>query len=151
MLSVLCRGGTDPENVRRVLLRCLECPRDRRDVLVGHLQVLSGLRPGLDQTIQEELQKMPVTIDLLENVMFREAYERAVAKGQLEGIEKGFERGIEQGIKAERRALFARLIERRFGPLPEPHRDRISLASADDLARWTDRLLDAPSIEAVFD
>ena len=43
-----------------------------------------------------------------------------------------------------------RLLQRRFGPLPETVQSRIAEASLDELDGWVDQVLDAPSLEAMF-
>lgn len=55
-------------------------------------------------------------------------------------------RGIEQG----ERSLLIRLLTRRFGSLDEPTTTRLQQASAADLERWTENILDAKTLEEVF-
>lgn len=43
-----------------------------------------------------------------------------------------------------------RLLQRRFGPLPQSRREQIAAASVEQLDQWTDRLLDAASCDDVF-
>jgi hypothetical protein len=43
-----------------------------------------------------------------------------------------------------------RLLTRRFGPLPEWVAPRVQQASATQLDTWLDRVLDAPTLEAIF-
>ena len=66
-------------------------------------------------------------------------------------IEKAMEQGIEQGIGQGRAQTLARLLSRRFGPLPEAARARLAGATAEQLELWTDRVLDAPTLQAVLD
>jgi predicted transposase/invertase (TIGR01784 family) len=58
--------------------------------------------------------------------------------------------GLSQGRSEGQVATLARLLARRFGPLPEHVLARLRGATPHDLERWTDRLLDAPSLDAVF-
>ncbi len=51
---------------------------------------------------------------------------------------------------AGRRDLVARQLTRRFGPLHPAVAERLAAAGADDLDRWAERLLDAPTLDAVF-
>jgi len=62
-------------------------------------------------------------------------------------IEKGMEKGIEKGLDAGRREILRRVLERRFGPLAEPNASRLSHASAAEIDRWIDQMLDAPSVD----
>lgn len=60
---------------------------------------------------------------------------------------ESFEKGHAQG----QRAILVRQLTHRFGPLPARVSERIEAAGADTLARWADRVLDATTLEAVFD
>ncbi len=53
--------------------------------------------------------------------------------------------------KAEGKAdTLRRLLARRFGQVPEAIARRIEAGALEDLDRWTDRILDAASIDDVF-
>jgi len=43
-----------------------------------------------------------------------------------------------------------RLLERRFGPVPQDARDRIAAADADTLLAWGERILDAKVSEDIW-
>jgi hypothetical protein len=60
------------------------------------------------------------------------------------------ERGMAQGIEKGRLDTLTRLLNRRFGPLPESTLARLQSATPDQLDLWTDRVLDAPTLEAVL-
>ena len=62
----------------------------------------------------------------------------AKAEGRAEGEAKG---------KAE---TLLRLLQRRFGPVPESTRARVAVGSAAELDVWIDALLDAHSLTEVF-
>jgi hypothetical protein len=42
-------------------------------------------------------------------------------------------------------------MRRRYGAVPESVIDRVHAAGIEDLDRWADAVLDAPSLDAVFD
>ena len=46
--------------------------------------------------------------------------------------------------------VLLRLLEKRFGPLPSQVKDRVLRAGLSDLDLWTDRVLEAPTLEAVL-
>jgi hypothetical protein len=46
--------------------------------------------------------------------------------------------------------MVERLLRVRFGELPSASLDRVANASADELDRWAERLLDAGSLEQLF-
>ena len=60
--------------------------------------------------------------------------------------QKGLERGIEKGEAM----LLQRLLARRFGTLSNDVVAKIAAASSRQLELWGDRVLDAPSLDAVF-
>ena len=54
--------------------------------------------------------------------------------------------------KAEGEAkILTRLLERRFGTLPEPLRQRIFAADAGSIETWVERAFDAPDLQSIFD
>jgi len=61
--------------------------------------------------------------------------------------QQGFDKGIEKG----KRTTLLRLLTRRFGTLPEPVVERLAGATSADIERWLDRILDASSLDEVFD
>ena len=71
---------------------------------------------------------------------------RGEARGKAAGMAEGEARGQTQG---QAQSLI-RLLERRFGPLSDPQRARITGAEMDQMDRWLDRVLDAPSLEVFF-
>jgi hypothetical protein len=58
--------------------------------------------------------------------------------------------GRQQGRKEALCDMLEIQLERRFGPLPPPVRERLQQAEPDDLKAWGSALLDAPSLERVF-
>lgn len=71
-----------------------------------------------------------------------------------EGMAKGMQDGMQQGMDAGRRAGKAEVIRRqllvRFGDLPGWVQVRLDAASEIELDAWTDRLLTAATIDALF-
>lgn len=70
-------------------------------------------------------------------------------EGRQEGRREGRQEGRQEGLQAMKRTLL-RLLERRFGkPGPEVVQ-RVEAAGTQDYERWTERLLTAPTLAAVF-
>jgi hypothetical protein len=65
-------------------------------------------------------------------------------------VQEGFDEGIEKGIEKGQRAMLLRLLGRRFGAVPEPIAARVAVATPPELERWSDRVLDAASLDEVF-
>lgn len=76
--------------------------------------------------------------------------ERGRELGREQGLEQGRELGLEQGRLHGQRALLVRQLHKRFGALPDEISARIQAASAEDLERWAEDLLDADSLSALF-
>ena len=68
-----------------------------------------------------------------------------------EWLDEGYKRGRAEGEAKGRAELLMRLLERRFGPLPQAVKDRIAAARPDTLELWGDRVLDAASLDDVFE
>ena len=81
--------------------------------------------------------------------------QRGIDKGRAQGLQQGLERGLEQGLTAGRAqgeaSLLERLLTRRFGPLPDEARSRLTSATPEQLQAWSDRILDAESLSEVFE
>ena len=77
-------------------------------------------------------------------------FQRARDEGRAEGIEQGLERGIERGRTEGERAMLARQLHRRFGPLPPEAAERLQGAPEAELQTWADNVLDAETLEDVF-
>jgi hypothetical protein len=55
----------------------------------------------------------------------------------------------EAGLKAEAK-FFRRLLEIKFGPLPNSAQQLLNRASESDLERWGERMMKVDNLEAVF-
>ena len=83
----------------------------------------------------------PLPLDRLRTAMSNAAPE---AEPEIITLAELFER---QGRQEERRAWVLRLLESRFGPLPEATKVRVQNAPADELDVWAERVLDAKSLD----
>ncbi|MDE0420396.1 MAG: DUF4351 domain-containing protein [Gammaproteobacteria bacterium] len=66
-------------------------------------------------------------------------------------VQRARDEGIEQGIEQGERTLLRRQLRRRFGLLPREADERIGRASTRDLESWAERVLDAGTLDEVFD
>ena len=66
-----------------------------------------------------------------------------------QGLEQGLQQGRQEGRQEGEAALLLRLLERRFGPLDEPIRQRVRTADAETLLQWGERILTAGTLEEV--
>ena len=96
-------------------------------------QAIAGL--GASVPIPEELTAMQTVMSRLGETWKRQFLAEGRAEGRAEG---------------EARALLL-LAEQRFGALPTALRERIQGADAASIEEWLGRLLDATSLETLFD
>lgn len=61
------------------------------------------------------------------------------------------QKGLEKGLEKGEALLLQRLLVKRFGPLPSAILVRISDADRTQLELWCDRVLDAATLDDVFD
>jgi predicted transposase YdaD len=64
-----------------------------------------------------------------------------------EGEAKGRAEGRAEGAAT----VLVRQLTRRFGPIPDTVRERINTATLGQLEAWSDRVLDAPTLDDVID
>ena len=79
------------------------------------------------------------------------ARQEGLMEGRLEGRQEGRQEGLIEGRTELARATLERQLTRRFGPLPPEALDRIHQATLPQLETWLDRIIDAPTVQAVFD
>ena len=70
-------------------------------------------------------------------------------------VQRAEQRGIEHGVRRGRvegeRTLLRRLLGRRFGALPPGTLERVDRASTGELETWAENVLDAGTLDEVFD
>lgn len=76
--------------------------------------------------------------------------EQGLLQGREEGRQEGRQEGRLEGRQEGEALLLRRQLRRRFGDLPEWVEARLSDADEAQLGHWADRILDAPTLDAVF-
>jgi predicted transposase YdaD len=136
----------------------VEQPGSERQEALQQLLVLAGLRKRLATLVRNEVQKMPLVINILENEVlgpvFREGYKKGEQKGFEEGWQEGREEGREEGRQEGRQegelTILRRFMEKRFGPLPGWAEERLAGLSTEELDALSNRLLEAGSLEELL-
>jgi hypothetical protein len=125
-------------------IRALLATESGRFGLIMVIRYTEELNPHLDPaTLIRHLA--PVVGPELEHAMH--PYERFLRnEARNEVLEKAVNTGVEKG----QRELVLRLLTRRFGALPDAIASRVARASRSELERWSDRILDAASLDDVF-
>jgi len=104
---------------------------------------LMQLPEWLNNKVWQELE----TIEEREKVQYITSVERiGIAKGIVKGRMEG---RMEGRVEGESR-LLKRLLERRFGVLPEWATKQLECAKEEELEAWSESVLTAPTLEAVF-
>lgn len=112
---------------------------DAVDAIGWYALAVTGVaEEALTETLARILKRPADTIMSTLERIHRERFEQGLAQGKAEG-------------KAEGRAeTILRMLGRRFGTLPRAIEQRVRAGTTADLDRWTDRLLDAATLPAVF-
>jgi hypothetical protein len=87
---------------------------------------LAGLR-RLEETVVKEIERMPVYIDIMENKVLGPPFKKGLQEGEIR--------------------ILRRLIEKRFGALPNWAEERLAARSAAELEELSVRIFDVRSIE----
>ena len=77
--------------------------------------------------------------------------ETLLEQGEERGLTRGLKQGFDQGRAEGKAETLLRLACMRFGDVPAARADEVHAADAATLDRWFDALLDADSLDAVFD
>ena len=103
-------------------------------------------RTELNHAVQQTFARGAAIMSTIADEWIREGEQ----KGLLRGLQQGITQGISQGISQGELAVLRRQLTRRFGPLPLWAEAMLSQAGQLQLEAWADRVLDAPTLEAVF-
>ena len=81
----------------------------------------------------------------------RAGRDEGMRAGRDEGMRVGRDEGIREGRVDGERTVLERQLRRRFGRLPPAVADRLHQAAAADLEAWAENVLDARTLDDVFD
>jgi len=126
VIAVLARLRDSREAVHKIVGRIAGLAPAEREAALDQLVILVGLR-HLEEPLEQETQKMPITIDLMKNKIIAREYRRGLQEGEI--------------------ILLRRQIETRFGALPTWAEERLASLSMSELEDVGVRVLDAQSLE----
>ena len=115
-------------------------------------RILSGLPDGSELEMQvlsyivRTYELTPAVLETAARVAKPERWEALMSTVAEAWVREGKAQGRAEG-KAE---TLLRLLQRRFGPVPESARARMAVGSAAEIDAWLDALLDAQSLTEVF-
>jgi predicted transposase YdaD len=138
VIAILARLRDHKAAIGKIVGRIADLPAAERETALSQLLILAGLR-RLEETVEREIQRMPVYIDLLENKVLGPAFKRGLEEGELKGKLEG---ELEGELK-----ILRRQIEKRFGPIPKWVAERLAARSAAELEELSVRILEVTNIE----
>ena len=141
VLAILTRLQDRAGAIRQILARISAAEEPARHTLLAQFLILSGLR-SLAETVEKEAQRMPILNDILDHAVIGPAIRQ--------GLEKGLQEGLEKGLQEGRQEMIWRMLERKFGRIPDSIRARVENCSAAELDGVAVRILEARSIEDLF-
>lgn len=142
VIAILTRLDDEKTAIRRILGSITRMEPAKREQSLRQLLIVAGLR-RLEDVVEEEARKMPILDDILDHKVLGREFKRGLEEGRLEGRDEGREEGVREGEIA----ILRRLIEKRFGTLPQWASERLAGRSAAELEQLSERLLDASTIE----
>jgi flagellar biosynthesis/type III secretory pathway protein FliH len=75
---------------------------------------------------------------------------RYITSAERIGLEKGIQQGMQQGMQQGEAILFTVLLKQKFKKIPKNYLDLIQQATTDELQAWCRKVLDAKSLEDIF-
>lgn len=146
VLSAMMHGAGEPELAARIALvaelAVQDLPGTRGRLYTDFIE--KALSQAAILLLEERLMSLP-------NYQWKSAFAlKHRGEGREEGLEEGLEKGLEKGRLQGQRETLRQLSAVKFGPLPEWAARRLETADAAALARWTQRLFIADSLESLL-
>ncbi len=144
-------------------LRAVERDGAKLAKYLRFIDIYAALTENEQQTYRrrypEESKTMAGMIQRAHDEGMREGRDEGLRAGRDEGLRAGRDEGLrvgrDEGMRVGRvdgeRAVLERQLRRRFGPLPPAVADRLHQAAAADLEAWAENVLDARTLDDVFD
>ena len=131
-------------------LLALERDSDKRAKYIEFIDIYAGLTENEYRRYQRQYREDSSTMAGVISRAREEGMQRGMEQGMQRGVQQGMEQGMDQGRVEGERALLERQLRRRFGMLSPEVTERLSQASAADLETWADNVLDATTLDDVF-
>lgn len=147
-----------PERITGILSLLKDLPRQQSglDYLHTVLRYLSrgGNKLNNDQlthAVQQTFERGEAIMSTIADEWIREGEKKGLLEGISQGLTKGLSQGLSQGISHGEMTLLKRQLTRRFGTLPAWAEAKLNQAGQLQLEAWADRILDAVTLESVFE
>ena len=140
-------------------LLALETDGNKRAKYMEFIDIYAGLTENefrrYRRQYPEETNIMAGAFQRVRDEAMQQGMEQGMEQGEQQGMKQGMQQGVEQGMQQGRiegeRAVLERLLQRRFGFLSSDTTERLRRASTAELETWADKVLDARTLDDVFD
>jgi hypothetical protein len=129
IIAILARHTNKRESIRRILARIATLEGRSRDLAITKLTILSGLRK-LGDSVKKEVQQMPILDDIMDHDLLGPAIRQGIQEGELTIVRK--------------------MLNKRFGTLPDWADQRLTNLSSPEIEDLSLRLFDAKTLEELF-
>jgi predicted transposase YdaD len=138
VLAIVTRLRDQRSAIDEILRKIATLDDTKRQQAIEQLLILAGLRK-LARAVQEGIHRMDYFRELiLNNEVLGPEYKRGLEEGELKGKLEG------------ELTVLRRLLQRRFGAIPQWAEERLSRKGAEDLEALSVRILDATSLEQLL-
>jgi predicted transposase YdaD len=159
LLALLGKLQDKAAAFQKVMNKIAKLPQNKRADTLEKLAILVGLRPKELPLLLEKEKYMSISIDLEQNPIFVEIFNRYTQRGEQRGIQIGEQRGEQRGIQIGeqrgeqygKKSLLQKQLEKRFGILPLWAVSRLEQATSQQLEQWSLQIFDAQHLEDIFD
>ena len=132
-------------------LLALEPDRVKQAKYLRYIDIYTKLTDNeLQQWQQEYLEDKPNMAGYAEYLR-EEGKQVGLQEGRQEGRQVGLQEGRQEGRQEGERTVLERQLQRRFGVLTPEITEKLSEASSVDLENWAENVLDAETLDDVFD
>ncbi|HYQ00422.1 MAG TPA: Rpn family recombination-promoting nuclease/putative transposase [Polyangiaceae bacterium] len=115
---------------------------DQLEQLAMEHPVFKQAKAALDRLSADEIARLQAQ----QREMALLTYEAGIAAEREDAKREGFREGLREG----QAALLLRLLTLKFGPQPASVSDQLANAAQTDLMRWSEKVLEVETIEALF-
>jgi len=154
MAQIRAKASKDAETLRAWKFRLIRLMYDRgyaRETILELFRIIDWMI-RLPAAVEAAFRHDLYAFEESKQMPYMTSVERAgIEKGLKQGLEQGLEQGKQIGYRDGEADLLLWQIEKKFGAdAVERVRQRIDAADSDTLRRWSERILSADSLEALF-
>ncbi len=151
-LAVGSHSEVSRESLRRILAAL---PEDEPSFQRAVLDYIVWTYPIPLRMLERELRaakpgRWEALMGTIAETWEQEGWKKGLTEGLTEGRARGLTEGRARGLTEGRAQGLTRLLERRFGTLPDALQARLRSADLDDLETWFDAAIDADNLTEVF-